>query len=154
MVQICLQRTINMYHAQGFLVTMILADNEFSCTRDDLHPSTLNMAARNEHLPEVEHSVRTVKKIIRCTSNGLPYKLIPKLMVNSMVTWINTNINDVLDENEISDYIRPSTLVISRPRQHNKHKVWNLRSSQRGARPPQHQPAKDHWRHYTLPIRK
>ena len=69
-----LMRTLKLYSIRGFHVINIFADNEFECIRNELLPCNLNIAAKLEHVPEVERSVRTVKESIRYTSNGLPFK--------------------------------------------------------------------------------
>ena len=110
-----LNRTIKMYNTRGFNVTHVFADNEFECTRNDLLPCSLNVAAPKEHVPEIEMYARIVKESIRCTSNGLPLKRLPKMLVTSMVTQTVTNLNNILAENDISSEISPLTIIVGRP---------------------------------------
>ena len=53
----------------------------------------VNICARNEHIPDVESGIRTLKERMRSTFNALPYKKIPARMVIEMVYnaiyWIN-----------------------------------------------------------------
>jgi len=41
---------------------------------------TLNVVARGEHLPEIEHHVRTIKERVRCAYVMLPFKKISCLL--------------------------------------------------------------------------
>jgi hypothetical protein len=62
---------INMYETRGFNITQIKGDREFSCITNDVLPVTLNVADADDHVHEVERSIRTVKEQTRCTIQGL-----------------------------------------------------------------------------------
>jgi len=51
---VSMQQIIRAYHARGFRVTNVLADGGFECIRNRLTDMgiTLNIASRNEHVPE------------------------------------------------------------------------------------------------------
>jgi len=71
---------LNMYEARGYNVPDINADKEFACIRNDVLPIHMNIADADDHVPEVERSIRTVKERIRCTIHGLPFRRIPKVL--------------------------------------------------------------------------
>ena len=75
----CLKSVIALYRHRGFAISAILADNEFEA----IHPQfpMLNCAAANEHVPEVERFIRTIKDHMRSTYRMLPYKRIPCTML-------------------------------------------------------------------------
>jgi hypothetical protein len=54
----------------------------------------LNTVSANEHVPEVERYIRTVKERVRSTYNTLPFKRMPALlvieMVSSTILWLNS----------------------------------------------------------------
>jgi hypothetical protein len=54
---------------------------------------TLNGVARDEHVPEIERYIRTVKERTRCLFHTLPFELLPKRMTVEMVYtsifWLN-----------------------------------------------------------------
>jgi hypothetical protein len=57
------QAVINMCEARGFTVTIIEGDREFACIKQDLLPSIpINIADADDHVAEVERSIRTVKR--------------------------------------------------------------------------------------------
>jgi hypothetical protein len=70
-VRDCLKKVINLYVKRGFRVTAILADNEFEALRQ-WYPS-LNTCAADEHVPEIERYIRTVKDRSRSTHRMLPF---------------------------------------------------------------------------------
>ena len=53
---------INMHKARGFNITRVEADREFLCIQNELYPTDLNVADADDHVHEVERSIRTVKE--------------------------------------------------------------------------------------------
>ena len=86
-----LRPVITLYKHRGFKVSAILADNEFEAIRPDF--PMLNCAAGNEHVPEVERFIRTIKDRVRSTYRMLPYKRVPCTMLihltKNSVFWLN-----------------------------------------------------------------
>ena len=80
-----------LYRHRGFKISAILADNEFEAIRPQF--PMLNCAAANEHVPEVERFIRTIKDRVRSTYRMLPYKRIPRTMLihltKNSVFWLN-----------------------------------------------------------------
>ena len=92
----CLQRVYNLYISRGFRITTAHADDEFSSLRDPLLTlgnTFLNIAATNEHVPEIERAIRTIKERTRATTSTLPFKHYPKLvkiaLISHAVIWLN-----------------------------------------------------------------
>ena len=92
----CLKKVHNMYKAHGFKITMTHADEEFTSLQHPLlklDKIELNIAATNEHVPEIERAIRTIKERNRSTVSGLPYKHYPtilkKALVSHAVSWLN-----------------------------------------------------------------
>jgi hypothetical protein len=69
----CLKRTlhaetadiIQLYETRGFNVTRIEGDQEFLCLANELLPIPVNIADADDHVPEVERSIRTIKERVR-----------------------------------------------------------------------------------------
>ena len=87
----CLKSVIALYRHRGFEISTILADNEFEAIRPQF--PMLNCAAANEHVPEVERLIQTIKDRVRSTYRMLPYKHIPRTMLihltKNSVFWLN-----------------------------------------------------------------
>ena len=114
---------IGTYVARGFRVTIILADNQFESMRGDIANlgATLNVTARDEHVPEIERFNRTIKERVRANYNMLPFKYLPPIfiveMIYNAVFWRNM----FTIKGGISDTQSPSEIVLGRKLNFNNH---------------------------------
>jgi hypothetical protein len=60
-VATALKCILQLYHRQGFRVMTILADPEFGLLQELFPYIPFNLCAQDEHVPEIEWFVRTVK---------------------------------------------------------------------------------------------
>ena len=81
----------HLYEQRGFQVTSIMADPEFEPLRTAF--PQLNTCGADEHVPEIERFIRTVKDRVRSVYHSLPYKYVPRLLlvhlVKAAVFWLN-----------------------------------------------------------------
>jgi Reverse transcriptase (RNA-dependent DNA polymerase) len=115
----CLKKVNNVYTLRGFKIVMAHADEEFGSAKDgllELDNIGLNIAATNEHVPEIERAIRTIKERNRCMTSSLPDKKYPKLLkielVKNAVTWLNMfphpdGISDTLSPRAIMTGLHP-----------------------------------------------
>ena len=54
-------RVERLYEARGLTVTQFDGDNEFSCLCEEIRPTFLNLVAAEEHVGNVERSIRIIK---------------------------------------------------------------------------------------------
>ena len=106
-----LKNIINTYQARGITVTQINADNEFACAADEVLPTRLNIAASEEHVGDVERSIRYIKEGTRKHINRLPYTHYPKVMVTGCAMHVLKSINGLPSENGLSTVLSPHTLI-------------------------------------------
>jgi hypothetical protein len=68
----------------------ILADNEFAALREDLesHGISLNIASKEEHVPEVERQIWVIKERTRSIVQTLPYSKMPNKMKIAMIYYV------------------------------------------------------------------
>ena len=59
-----LDQTMAIYAKQGFKVVWILMDGEFELLHNDLNQASidLNIAAANEHVPQIKQRIRVIKE--------------------------------------------------------------------------------------------
>jgi hypothetical protein len=83
------------YRQRGFRVKECHGDGEFESLRAalaDAHAS-LNITAEDEHVPEIERYIRTVKERTRCVYNVVPFQKMPGVMIVELVHssnyWLN-----------------------------------------------------------------
>lgn len=106
---------VNTYRHRGFEVTNIHADGAFECIRQAVAPVILNINAADEHVGEVERSIRTIKERVRATVHGLPYKRWPREMIKGVVGFAVKSLNQFPAEDGISDVNSPTTIVTGLP---------------------------------------
>ena len=87
-----LRTVCQVYHHQGFHVSVILRDPEFEPIQA-VFPQ-LNCCGADEHVPDIERYIRMVKDRVRSTYHMLPFKRVPRLilihLVKNVVFWLNT----------------------------------------------------------------
>ena len=111
------------YMKRGFRVKNILLDGQFECLHGELSTLgiTVNVVSNDEHVPDIERYIRTVKERTRCVHNTLPFcKMLPRLiieMVYASVFWLNC----FPVENGVSSTHSPRDLIVGLPIDYNKH---------------------------------
>ena len=109
-----IKKVKDIYAKRGFRVTLGMMDNEFEHLRADFVNLglELNVVANDEHVPEVERYVRTIKERTRSVYNVLPYKRMPARMLVEMVKasvfWLNT----FPSSDGVSDTMSPRLLIV------------------------------------------
>ncbi len=106
---------INLYETRGFNITRVEGDREFCCIENELLPVALNTADKDDHVHEVERSIRTVKERTRCTVQGLPYRRIPKVMMRAAVENAHKSLNQFPANDGASDVLSPLTIMTGKP---------------------------------------
>ena len=110
-----IKKAINAYHSRGIHVHNLNTDNEFECIKDDILPVQLNAVEAEEHVGDVERSIRTVKEGTRCDIQRLPYNHYPRAMVRGCVTKRIRDLNQLPSTYGISTYLSPTTLHTGKP---------------------------------------
>ena len=110
-----LRRILQIYDHRGFKITNIIGDCEFECLREDIRPIELTTTAADEHVGDIERSIRTIKEGIRCIVQSLPYTRYTKLMINRLVTYVLRNKNQLPSSTGISDRMSPLGIVLGHP---------------------------------------
>jgi hypothetical protein len=106
------KKILQLYEQRGFQIIDIHADHEFACIRDELRPVEMDTVVPvDEHVGEIERSIRTTKERTRCTIQGLPYERYTKVMIIDLVNRCVRSLNQIPAQDGISDRISPLTLV-------------------------------------------
>ena len=102
------------YNQAGFKITVINCDNQFRKLllplQDDLDLK-VNVTSRGEHVPEAERNHRTIEERCRATYHNLPYKLLPQLMADELVTDCVFKLNLFPAKGGVSSYYGPWTII-------------------------------------------
>ena len=110
-----LTNIINTYHARGINITQINGDNEFACVGTALLPSRMNVMAADEHVGDVERSIRHIKDGTRTQINGLPYTHYLKSMIVGCVMYVLKHVNHLPSRGGLSQDLSPATLITGDP---------------------------------------
>ena len=68
-----LMKVVYGYARGGFVVNLMLIDREFKKIRDVLPFVEANTTAAQEHVPEIERRIRTIKERVRATTSKFPF---------------------------------------------------------------------------------
>ena len=88
-----LSRVLHKYEGRGFTIGSIVADDEFESLEQELPQYSFNIAGADDHVPEIERFIRTIKDSVRAQYNDLPFQYMPKAMLvhlaRNAVFWWN-----------------------------------------------------------------
>jgi len=106
---------LNLYTTRGFTIPDIHADGEFACILNKVLPSHLNITDPDDHVPEVEHSIHTVKERIRAITHGLPFRRLPRILVTGITEHAVKVLNQFPAKNGASDTMSLLTIMTGLP---------------------------------------
>jgi hypothetical protein len=108
---------VNVYRARGFNVTDIHADQEFTCMHHKPGFENINFtfSATDDHVHDVERSIRTIKERVRAGFHSLPFERIPRALTRALVEKACQDLNSLPALDGISSTLSPLTIVTGRP---------------------------------------
>ena len=106
---------LNLYSSRGFEIPDIHADREFECIRNDILPVALNTTAADDHVGEVERSIRTIKERIRCDIHELPFRRITRVMTKELVNKATQDLNRFPPGDGLSKTVSPFSIITGKP---------------------------------------
>jgi len=118
-----LQQIINTYHGRGFEIKHILGDWQFECIRAHMEQQgiNLNITGRDEHIPEIERFIRTVKERTRAIVNTLPFEILPHRLIVEIVYNVMFWLNCFPHKDGIHATLSPRTIVTGSNVNYDKH---------------------------------
>lgn len=113
------------YAKRGFRVVTVAGDNEFATLEGPLSNAgmTLNVVSAEEHVPEVERFIRTLKERCRAVYNTLPFKRLPNRMVVELVYAMNFWLHAFPARDGVCSHISPRELITGMALDAKKHCV-------------------------------
>jgi hypothetical protein len=81
----------------------------------------VNLASKNEHVPEIEWRIHVVKERVRATRHGLPFSRIPKLLAIHIVLNSIKILNCFPMKGGISDTLSPRAIMSGETLDYKKH---------------------------------
>jgi hypothetical protein len=96
--------------------TYIHGDGEYTQFKNLFPNVHFNICSAEDHMPEIERAIRTVKETVRATIHGLPYHCLPRAMVKILVSMA-IRVNNMLPHADgISDTMSPATIITGLPK--------------------------------------
>ena len=112
-----LKKIIKIYGRGGFMVNLILMDQEFDKIVDRMDMAIVNTTAAREHVTDAERGIRTIKDSGRCTVaefRRIGVTALPKQVIIHMVYFAVFWLNAAPAENGISEIHSPREIVLKR----------------------------------------
>ncbi|KAG7364548.1 reverse transcriptase RNA-dependent DNA polymerase [Nitzschia inconspicua] len=110
-----LAKVVLLYTNAGFTIKMIHADSEYRAVLEYFKNSSnkidYNLATANEHVPQAERNIRTIKERVRATYHSLPFKAIPKLFIKELMAETANKLNFFPPKNGVSEYYSPREIL-------------------------------------------
>ena len=102
-----------LYQQRGFKITELLMDGEFKSLHTDLAALgiQLNTTSNDEHVPEIERFIRTLKERTRCIYNTVPFEHMPPRLIIEMVKASCFWLNVFPYAHGVSDFLSPRQIV-------------------------------------------
>jgi predicted RNA-binding protein len=80
-----LDQILRHYNGAGFVIRTLHCDGEFRGMMEQVEDNLdvkMNFTNAQDHVPEAERNNQTIKERIRAAYHRLPYKAIPRIMIN------------------------------------------------------------------------
>jgi hypothetical protein len=114
-----LQRVFNLYNDRGFNITKLFADPKFEALRPWF--PCLDTCGTNDHIPDIERFIRTVKDRSRSTYRMLPFKYIPRIVLIQLVKNVIFWLNSFPARDGVSTTMSPRCIMTGQEIDYNKH---------------------------------
>jgi hypothetical protein len=105
-----IHRIAALYASRGFQVSCVHGDPEFESLREDLSMH-LECCNEDEHVPEVERYIRTIKERARCAVANCPFRYWPRQLVINLVQSVVFWLNVFPPNNGVHDVLGPRALI-------------------------------------------
>ena len=116
-----LKKFINFFEHRGTVIILIYRDNEFENLWEQMSPIHIETAGWGDYVRDIERLGRVVKDISSYTTSTLPYRHIPRLMININIKDEDHWLNAFAPVDYISKSISPEGLVLRNTTSQVKH---------------------------------
>ena len=123
-----LDSILHYYNAAGYRVVRIHCDREFKSIMDEVKDEMdidMNYTNTGDHQPEVEWNNWTIKERIWVAYHRLPFKCIPRIMIEILAVQETAKLNYFPAKGGVSSYYSPHMLLSARNLDYMKH-FWYL----------------------------
>ena len=105
------QKVLQLYKLRGFDIVRLNADGQFRYLIEALLDINVNIVGHDEHVGEVERSIRTTKERTRVIVHSMPYKRLPRVIVDAIIKYVTLLLNGFPTQNGACKMLSPRTTV-------------------------------------------
>jgi hypothetical protein len=119
-----LDMVLCLYNSAGFHIKTIHCNGEFHVMMEKVKDNLgvqMNFTNALDHVPEAERNNRPIKERVRAAYHQLPYKALPRQLIQNLVTTQASKLNLFLAKGGISPYYSPRTILGLPPLDYDKH---------------------------------
>ncbi len=116
-----LTKIVKLYACTGFIVRVIMMDQEFDKVKDACNMVEINITAVREHIGEIERFIRTIKECSHTLMSDLPYNILPCQVTIHLVYFAVLWLNSLPAAAGVSKKYFPRKIVLDRELDFDKH---------------------------------
>jgi hypothetical protein len=116
-----LTKIVRLYAHTGFIVRVIMMDQEFDKVKDACNMVEINTTAARKHVGKIKCFIRTIKERSRALVSDLPYTPLPCQVVIHLVYFAVLWLNSLPAAAGVSDKYSPWEIVLGRKLDFEKH---------------------------------
>jgi hypothetical protein len=119
-----MDKILRFYNTAGYTVGCIHCDPEFTPLLEPIRDALdveVNYCPAQAHVPEAERNIRTIKERMRSVFHGLPYKRIPRVMLDHLLMAVTMMLNVFPAKGGVSEYYSPHVLMNKTDLDYKKH---------------------------------
>jgi hypothetical protein len=121
---VALDKFLRRYNAAGFVIKKIHADGEFKPMMDRIKDGLdceVNHTTAGEHVPVAERNNKTIKECVRVGYHRLPFKHMPKELIQELAITSTDQLNFFPVKGGISSYYSPRMIMKQENLDYEKH---------------------------------
>ena len=115
-LQTCIAADLKLYKTRGFNPQSIHADGEFTALQPAFPNIHFTICSADDHVPEIERAIRTVKESIRTAIHGMPYSRLPRVLVKELTNHAIRTLNMLPHPDGVSSSLSPAAIVTGAPK--------------------------------------
>jgi hypothetical protein len=118
-----LTKIVRLYAHTGFIIKVVMMDQEFNKVEDEINLVEINTTAAHEHIGEIKQFIRVIKERSRALVSDLPYTTLPRQDVIYLVYFAILWLNSLPVAAGVSERYSPRKIVLRHKLDFAKHSI-------------------------------
>ena len=114
-------KIVKLYACTGFIVRVIMMDQEFDKVEEACDMVEINTTAARKHVGEIERFICTIKEHSHALMSDLPYNILPRQITIHLVYFAVLWLNSLPAAAGVSEKYSPREIVLGRELDFDKH---------------------------------